>query len=95
MIPKAAEPELPTSVSDDVPAELAEGPNIRVWADPVLLAQIDRMGSSHPNRKELMGEVMLSARQNWARAIGCWAGDVGLSPLEARRIIPGRMPFWP
>ncbi|MDF3307855.1 hypothetical protein P3H15_22795 [Rhodococcus sp. T2V] len=96
MIPKSPKQatKAPTA-SDDVPDELAQGPNIRVWADPELLIRIDGMGSTHPGRAELMGDVMLSARQNWARAIVRWADDVGLSPFEARRMIPGRMPYWP
>ncbi|MBC2639661.1 MULTISPECIES: hypothetical protein [unclassified Rhodococcus (in: high G+C Gram-positive bacteria)] len=90
---KAAEPDSAPVV--DVPEELAGGPDIRLFCDPDLLRQIDRMGSSHPNRRELMGEVMLSARQNWARAIVRWAGDMGLSTFEARTMISGRMAFWP
>ena len=95
MIPKATEPAPTPTANEDVPAELADGPNIRAWADPELLARIDATGSTHPDRAAVMGEVMISARQNWARAIVCWADDVGLSPFEARRMVPSRMPFWP
>jgi hypothetical protein len=79
----------------DVPEELAGGPDIRLFCDPELLARIDAMGSTHPDRADLIFECMLSARGGWSRAVCRWADDVGLPSDEARRLISGRMPFWP
>jgi hypothetical protein len=94
MIPKPVE-RFHDGGNDAVPVELAEGPNIRVWADSELLARIDAVGIAHPDRRELIFGCMLSARVNWSRAVGLWAEDEGLSSLEARSMIVHRMPNWP
>lgn len=79
----------------EVPEELAAGPNIRLFADPELLARIDGMGKTHPDREDLMFRAMLSARGNWTRATNQWAADVGLEHLKARKLVTHRRPFWP
>jgi hypothetical protein len=93
VIPKAVDRSHDRS-DDAVPVELAEGPNVRVWADPELLARIDAMESTHPDRFELIFQCILSARGNWSRAVSLWADDEGLPSPESRSMIIHRMPTW-
>jgi len=77
----------------DVPAELAMGPRVDVWANA---AALTRLGSAPVNSNSPEGwAVMISARRNHQHAVHAWAEQTGRTGRQARALIPSRRPYWP
>lgn len=84
----------PEGASSIVPAEIANGPEIRLWADPDLLARFDRMKTTNPGHQKLRDDIMISAHRKYGDGLHRWADDVGLTWHEARRLTPSCRPYW-
>ncbi len=83
-----------------IPADIAAGPEVRLWAHPEVLAGLDRleMWPSDKAGREVCRDAiwacMSSARRRWWQARDEWAAEAGFTRREGMAMVPSRRPYW-
>lgn len=78
-----------------VPAVLAAGPDVTVWATEGELRRVEAAPLGSARRSEAVQGAMLTARRRHRDACDRWLDEHGLEGVARRAAIPSRRPFWP
>jgi len=87
---------LPDPGSVPIPADVAAGPDVRIWGRSPELQELKRIASSGDeagDRARASQSVMLVPWFRWQAARAAWARTAGVSYEEAHRLVPIRGPF--
>lgn len=84
----------PEPVAGGVPAELAAGPNILVWATPAHLERLEATRGT-PEAEDAVKHAMLAARRRHRDACDVWLDAQGLEGAARRSAITYGRPYWP
>ncbi len=76
-----------------VPAELAAGPCIEAWCVPAEVARW-RAARTVVDRRERLGDLMVTARRRHAAASRDWLDGSGLDRSDPRAHIVSRRPYF-
>lgn len=78
-----------------VPAVLAAGPDVTVWATDAELRRVEAATLGSARRKEAVWGAMLTAFRRHQAASREWLDEQGLEGVARRSAITSRRPYWP